>query len=149
MTNSRCWYGYQQLVPEVKVGEPNEPPPTPPWLHGNSIGIDPPLRSVVAFFKWGSLKVLSPLASMISCRMVWRVVHTAPSFSGPWALKAVLTSAMRSPIALGVVRSCRDWMELKNPRSRMLRSGLLGRLVDELDAPTVSGALPVDVRVFV
>ena len=96
------------------------------WLHGNSIGIDTPLPAAVAFFKWGSLKLLSPLASMISCRMLWTVVHTAPSFSDFWAAKAVLTSAMRSSIVLGVVRSCRDCMELKNPRSRMFRSGLLG-----------------------
>lgn len=28
-------------------------------------------------------------------------------------------------VVLGVVRSCRDWMELKNPRPRMFRSGVL------------------------
>lgn len=89
----------QQLVPEVKMRELIEPPPTPPgctvipsgsWLHGNSVRIDPFLRTVVAFFKRGRMKVLSPLLSMISCRMLWRVVHTALSFCDVWASMAVL-----------------------------------------------------------
>lgn len=38
--------------------------------------------------------------------------------------------AMRSSTVLGVVRSCRNWMESKNPRSRVFVSELL---FDELD----------------
>ena len=54
---------------------------------------------------------------------------------------------MSSSTVRGVVRSCRDWIELKKKQVEDVRVRAVGWLVDEPDVPAVSGARRHDVRV--
>lgn len=79
-----------------------------------------PLRRKCSFPICGSLYLFDPLIDIVLVIACWYDKKTLFSVSGVWASKASRTAA----ILFGEAWCWRDWIELKNPRSKIFRSGL-------------------------